>query len=809
MKIIRGLWPTLLLIGFIYLLSNQFGTVPAMGKLFSPFTGFWQNMLSQDKDELNITGLKDKVTVKYDDNAVPHIFAQNDDDLYTAQGYVMAKDRLWQMEFYTLVSSGRLTEVVGPVALEFDRYNRRSGMAKTAEDIVARLDEFPEIKSIMEHFAAGVNAYMATLNEKDLPVEYKILGYTPEPWSPYKSYLMLMNMRDNLNGGSDDYRLTNVARKYGLEITDDLFPYYPHIESPIIPVGTSWDFEPLALPEMPDEIMTPVKEKLNAEIPSPPSNIGSNNWAIGGTKSATGLPILSNDPHLGLTLPSIWYQMQLSSPNQNVYGSCLPGIPTVIIGFNKDIAWGVTNVGPDVMDFYKIKFKDASHEEYFFDGEWRKTTKRLETHKIKGGETLVDTIVWTHQGPVIYFDENNDHFKKQVPSGYAMRWITHDSSPDDMNCFLGLNKAKNYSDYRKALTHYVAPAQNFIFASNENDIAITPNGKFPLKWKGQGRFLLDGTRADHDWQAYIPAEQNPHVKNPPRGFVSSANQSPTDPSYPYYIDWESAPPFRGMRINYRLAHTQMATVDTLRDIQNDNYNLAAEWFLPEFLMALDSSDLADSPALSLLKKWDLRNEAHSQAASIFEEWLPTFLDMVWDDELPEGQNMLHPDEVRTFQMMQEDKSSHWFDNVQTENKKESFEDIVYQSFKKSIEKLEKEHGELSDDWDWYKVKHTKIGHLVPAFEAFSRNHIENGGGKRIVNATTGKTGPSWRMVVQLDKNWPKAYGLYPGGQSGNPASAHYDNMIDSWVKGELLPLIFLKDAQEESSSITQTLTLNP
>ncbi len=811
MKIFKALWPTLLLAGILYLLGSPIGTVPALGKLFSPFTGFWQNMQNaEDLPELlDLDGLQEEVQIKFDDNRIPHIFAQNNHDLYYAQGYTVAADRLWQMEFYTYVSAGRLTEIVGERALAYDQYNRRSGMNHASDGMMARLDEAPEAKANLEAYAEGVNAYISSLNEKDLPIEYKILGYSPEKWTPKKTFLMLMNMRNQLNGGSSDFRMSQVAQKYGLEMVNELFPDYPGLEDPIIPNGSPLLFEPLEIPETPDIIASfPEDKSVAADLKNPSPEIGSNNWAVAGSKSATGLPILSNDPHLGLTFPSIWYQVQLHSPDVNVYGTCFPGVPGVIIGFNKDIAWGVTNVGPDVMDFYKIKFKDASMNEYWHDNQWKKTTKRVESYTLKGGKVVNDTLISTHHGPVIYTEESDKNFNKSVPAGYAMKWITHDTTPSDLLCFTSLNNSKNYEDYRAALKLYNAPAQNFIFASNQNDIAITPNGKFPLKWNAQGKFLLDGTRADHDWQGYIPAEQNPHVKNPERGYVSSANQSPVNPEeYPYYIDWSSAEPYRGMQINKRLSKMSMATADSLRSVQNDNYNLAAEWFLPYFLKNIDTTKNLE--AISILKKWNYQNAANSKAASIFETWLAIFLKEVWDDEFPEEENMIYPDEVKTFELMSNQPNSKWFDNVKTKDKVEVLSDVVSSSFASTLDSLSKTYGPVSGNWEWSKVKQTTISHLIPAFVSFSDNTITNGGGKRIVNATQSKWGPSWRMIVELDKEWPRAYGIYPGGQSGNPASKHYDDLIIKWESGELNELLFLKNSSESSDKIVLTQTLKP
>lgn len=809
MKILRYIWSPLAAIALIYFFNQPLGSVPALGKFFSPFHGFLQNTTQEEdlSEEIFLKGVSAPVKVVYDKNYVPHVFAENEQDLYFTQGYLVAKDRLWQMEFYTLVAAGRLTEVVGETAFEYDRYNRRLGMARAAAEIVEEQKKDPLAWKVLESYAAGVNAYIDQLSYKNFPLEYKILGYEPEAWTPLKTILMLMNMRQTLNGQSDDFRLTNVLAKYGIDTVNELFPDYPSDESPIIPAKTPWDFT--AVPVKTPEVTLPGigGEFLTEYIEKPNPGIGSNNWAISGSKSATGLPILANDPHLGLSLPSIWYQMQLSAPGINVYGVALPGCPGITIGFNKDVAWGVTNVGSDVMDFYKIKFKDSSKKEYYHDKQWKPTQIFIEEFKFKSGKTVKDSLIYTHHGPIVYNEQKKSNHSLSTPAGHAMRWIAHYTAGSDLMTFLALNKAKNYDDYRRALEVYSAPAQNFVFASNGNDIAITVNGKLPLKWKNQGKFILDGTLPEHDWQGFIPFEQNPTVKNPGRGYVSSANQFSTDPGYPYYLGWKFAPPYRGQRINQRLEKMHNATADSLRELQNDNHNLLAEKLLPVLLPALEKySNEKNAAAVAALRTWDKENSAQSIAASIFERWMGQLNEWIWEDEFSEG--MIYPNLDRTAVLLTQQRDAKWFDNVLTADTVENFDYVVAGSFQATLDSLQKHHGEQKN-WEWYKVKNTGINHLVPAFVTFSKTQIKNGGGAQIVNATTSRTGPSWRMVVELDKTWPRAYGLYPGGQSGRPSSKYYANMVDDWSQGKLNPLVFMKTKDEKIDKHLKNVIINP
>ena len=817
MKFVKAFLTLAVTVFLCYALNRNWGSVPAFGNFLNPFTGFWINgekpALEAESSEssLEIPGLQDEVSIRYDELGVPHIFANNNHDLYLAQGYVTAKDRLWQMEFQTHFAAGRLTEVVGAKALEQDRFQRRMGSVFGAENSLAGMFEDPNGKIALEAYSDGVNAYISQLKPRQYPVEYKLLGYAPEQWSPIKSALFLKNMSFVLASGTDDLRMTNILRKYGKQTAEDLFPNYPFVESPIIPNGTPRDFTPLALPKSPVDFMGIASSKAMTERDK---GIGSNNWAVSGGKSATGLPILANDPHLTLSLPSIWYQVQLTSPDVNVYGSTMPGTPNVIIGFNKDIAWGVTNVGADVVDWYEVKFKDATKREYFHDGQWKKITQRIETYKIKDGVEVKDTVLYTHHGPIVYMD-NEKPLKKNIPTGHALRWIAHDKS-QELTTFYELNRAKNYDDYTKALSHYSAPAQNFIFASNQNDIALWVNGKFPLKARQQGKYILDGTDKAADWNAFIPHAHNPHVKNPVRGFVSSANQSSTDPNYPYYINWEFAPAERGRRINERLEKMPngKTTVDSLRMLQNDNFNLKAFDFLPTMLSYIKTPSAIQLPAIKTLSAWKFNNDPDEIAPTIFKVWSDLFYEAVWKDEFGYDENipMKYPSSDRTLRLMQKDPKSKWFDDISTKDKVETVEELASRTLSATMDSLTIwRKSSMSSTWAWSEYKSTDIRHLLDlggSLKAWSKNDVKVGGGGSVVNATTERTGPSWRMVVQLGKNnTTKGFGVYPGGQSGNPGSPHYDDMIETWRKGELNELLFLKTKDEKSDRIKNTVKL--
>jgi penicillin amidase len=489
-----------------------------------------------------------------------------------------------------------------------------------------------------------------------------------------------------------------------------------------------------------------------------------------------------------------------------VAGASLPGAPGVVIGFNQQVSWGVTNVDADVLDWYQLKFKDSRQREYWHDNQWKPVRQVIEQIKARGGGLTYDTVLYTHHGPVVYHQAGKA-YNPQTPVQHAMRWIAHEKS-NELKTFYLLNRARNYQDYCQALAFYVAPAQNFIYADVHQDIAIWPNGRFPLKWKEQGKFILDGTDPAFDWQGWIPPTHNPHVKNPARGFVSSANQFPAGPQYPYYLNWEFESPERAMRINRRLSAMDKVTVDSMRALQNDNFNLHAQTILPLLLAQLQPQNLNKTQrrALGELAAWKYSNEAQAIAPTIFELWWPLLAKAIWDDELGSSDTLprRYPSRDRTIYLLRQQADARWFDNSHTPVR-ETREMLIQASFKTAVDSLLRQHGRFGATWAWSKHKSTSIQHLA-RLPGFGKEQLLMGGGRHIVNATSERHGPSWRMVVALGPQ-VQAFGVYPGGQSGNPGSFYYDNMVDTWRKGQLNALLFLQSADEPAAADLPRLTL--
>lgn len=811
MRIAKFSISLVLTIGLIYLLDNGWaikGTpIPPLGKFLDPFHGFWQNIESEDdtaQESLSIAGLKEPVTVIYDSLMIPHIFAKNDDDLYLAQGYVTATHRLWQMEFQTHAAAGRVSEILASDAvLNYDRSQRRLGMTFGAKRALAFMEQDPVIKNVVTNYTAGINQYIETLDYEDLPFEYKLLDYEPEQWTSLKCALLLKNMAQTLNIGDKDIEMTNALKIYGKNVVSILYPDMEMPAEPIVDNPNGWKFPAIKLdtvpPALPEDLIYVNK------MPGPDPTTGSNNWAVAGSKTATGSPILCGDPHLNLSLPSIWYVIQLNAPGVNAMGASLPGAPGVVIGYNDSIAWSMTNAQRDVVDWFKIAFDGPKKEKYMLDGNWIPVEKVVEEIKVKGKPLFYDTVMYTEWGPVTY---DHSFQAKDNLNGYAFRWVAHDQS-EEVLALYKLNRAKNHQDYMNALNHFHSPAQNFVFASVSGDVAMRIQGKFPVRRPLEGKFVLDGSKRSNGWQAFIPNDQNVMYKNPVRGFVSSANQYPVDATYPYYVTATSYEMYRNRRINQVLGGASNITVSDMMKLQNDNYNLKAAESLPYFLSQLDSASLqgAEKTAFEILKKWDYFNHANSEGASYYEAWWDHLMPLTWDEIQSDSIALARPTTFNTIRLLKEQPSFNFFDKVGTE-KLETAQDLLRESFRKGVEEIEQWKKAHSSTPVWSEYKDSYVGHLLPPMKALSIP-VKTGGNHDIVNAHSRTHGPSWRMIVSLEKSGVKTMATYPGGQSGNPGSPYYSNMLDRWIKGQYFEMLFLSSANTKNKRVFSTSTLNP
>jgi penicillin amidase len=815
-RFFRFLLSGFLLLGIVWQLcishTIRDKAIPAIGSFFNPFSGFWCNAEGASAWRgqtytYEIPGMTGAGTVVYDDLLVPHLFATNLEDACRLQGFVTATHRLWQMDIAARKSAGRLSEVLGVRTLKQDQLTRRRGVHLGAENSLLRWKRNPKTYALLEAYAEGVNAYIRQLKPADYPIEFKLLGYRPEPWSVLKTALVVEGMADILASKETDLSATAALSVFGRPAFDSLYPGRPSRQVAIVADTGQWkNIKPILTPNLPVNARFSMGEEASESLLSATLTEGidgylrgSNNWAVGGSRTESGRPILCNDPHLNLTLPSIWFQLQVHTPEISTYGVSLPGVPAVVIGYNEHVAWGFTNVGQDITDWLRIDWKNRERTQYGVDGRILEVKLVIERIEVRGGATVMDTVRHTLYGPVVY-DQEKDHPLRQ----FAYHWAATEAPETDiLDGFLRLNAAKNYTDYRIGMQGFDSPAQNFVFASQTGDFAIQVQGRFPLRQKEQGRFLLDGAHSVSAWQGFIPQDHVPSVKNPSSGYVCSANQVSTDPTYPYYYLGEFDA-FRGRRANALLAGTQKATVGSMQKMQLDNYSQRSADAAPAMLRLLSREKL-DAEGLqmaNMMDSWDFHYDRHLMAPTLFEVWWDSCYVDVWDEitALRQGGTPIqYPEVWRTIELLQADTLNRFFDDQQTPGR-ETARELVTRAFLKMQAYFRKNPAQKTH---WGKAKGFQLKHLA-GIDAFSRMDLEIGGHKTALNAVGKSHGPSWRMVVALDDQ-VTGYGVYPGGQSGNPGSRFYDNLLDYWVRGEYYELLMLRSPSDRPERIIATL----
>lgn len=781
MRFLRLLLALILGIAWIWLLHHSHGALPAMGKLLDPVSGFWANAEPVTDVPAQFHFPDDKVNrnikISFDNRLVPHIKAGNDEDLYRAQGYLHAWYRLWQMDMQTRAAAGRISEIVGEKTFEFDRGQRRKGMLWAAENSLKAMEADSTTKKILDSYTKGVNLFIRNLKYKDYPLEYKLMGFDPEPWTNLKCALLLKYMADDLTGSVDDIAMSYLHDALSAAELNDLFPESIDGSQPVIPAGTTFTSASKPVPPVPSgyifahfdtvKIKDKAPAKKTAALFKEASGIGSNNWAVGGARTDNGAAILCNDPHLGLNLPSIWYELQLSAPGMNCYGASIPGAPGIIIGFNDSISWGFTNNYRDVKDYYEIRSEDPRL--YFFDGREIPFNKRHEAIYVKDKkDPFVDTIRFTIHGPVQY----DASFPEPSGSGkiLAMTWMAHRGTNELLSVYQ-YNHARNYDEFVQGIRHFECPAQNFVFADRKGNIAMWGQGRFINKWKDQGKYVMRGDISATLWGDTIPMMENPHAYNPPQDYVASANQLVTDHTYPYWYNGDFTE-FRSWELHSLLANLDTLTdVPAMQQIQNSTWSYLADQV--KFIFSGANPE-------SLPPSWNGQLSYNEKTAAVFQiAWYNLYKD-IWQDEFRNFPDKCYPSAERTMQLIVQDSASRYYDDVTTPQR-EGLKDMVTLSLKQTMDSLKVL--KKSAGTEWYQVKNTSVTHLAK-IKAFSYDQLQTGGWGNTINAMKQNHGPSWRMIVRMNPDRIKAYVVYPGGQSGNPGSPYYANFLDYWVKGK-------------------------
>ena len=800
-------------LGATWIGTQGVGAVPPLGALLSPSSGLWVNATDDlpASATAKIPALSDAVEIRYDARSVPHIFAKTDEDAARALGYVVARDRLFQLEVQSRAGEGTLTELVGDVALPADQQTRRLGMSRAAEQQFAALDTAGPLYRTLRAYAEGINAYRTSLSSAQLPMEYKLLQKTPREWLPLHSMNLLMRMGFTLAHAPIELDLLQARALVGDSAARAMWDASSPVQEPIQPAPRNAPRDalvPLPAPGTPSVEATrlltamgmgsgPLRWGSDSALSADDRYVlqqerafASNNWAVAPSRSASGLALLAGDPHLELTLPSIWYEVHMVSGTRDVGGVAIPGLPGIAIGYTRALAWSFTNTGGDVMDFWRETVDNAAlPRTYELDGKQEPLEMRVEPYRNKDGRVIAtDTVYYTHRGPM----------RKQGATWLSMRWTVLEAGTELLGFAAGVyaTTAEGFLDSLAA--HYKAPAQNMIVADTAGTIAIRSTGLHPIRAnKGRGTDILDGRTRANDWQGFRTLSQYPQSVRPAQGFLASANQEPIDPQLDslylgtdaHYEIW------RALQINRLLRADSSMTPDKMRRLHSDPGSVRAERLVPALVSAARARIAAGegSPSLAAAEKilaaWDRRYTRDNTGARLFETSLARLSGLLWDELIPadSAAPQVRPSESRLLQLLP-DSSNPWWDDRRTTNVREDRDHLIARALVAAYDTLVVDFGDPAvTPWTWGRVAPARPRHLL-RLDGFSAAPTPIDGGRGTLNPSVGSRlanfGASWRMVVELDKQ-PRIMAVYPGGQSGNPASPRYLDRLAMWGTGSL------------------------
>lgn len=736
-------------------------------------------------EQKELIGLIDEVTVYRDTHAVPHIYAKNEHDLYLTVGYLMAQDRLWQMDLLRRITQGRLSEIFGKDMVGTDHLLRALRIPEKSAMVLPLTDA--NIVNALEAFATGVNLFIQA-NPKKLPPEFTLLGYQPELWEPIHSINLIGYMAWDLsNSWETEVLLHKLAPLLDEQKFKELLPDLHQHKTYVHPANTATKSQELfALLDGNIRL-----KELNMEIFN-----GSNNWAVSAQKSKTGKPILANDMHLGLNAPGIWYQMHHVVEGQlNVTGVALPGQPLVIVGHNERVAWGMTNVSVDEGDFYLETINPENPTQYRYKDEWLPIEIRQEKIAIKGGDTITKEIRLTHRGPII------SDFKKVKDEAISMQWTGNLYSNELRTVYL-LNRAANWEDFRNALTTMTAVSQNVIYADVDGNIGLQTACGAPLRKNGNGISIYPGETDEYDWEGLLPFEELPYTYNPPQGHISSANNRTTSSEYPHYIGYWYSMSNRADRIIELLNAKDLLDIDDFKEMLADWKSKHVERYLPMLIDVLSNANNLSAnqqKALESLQEWDMVLDRESVAATVFETFYLHFIKNIAKDEM--GTELYNEFlgtklDKELFDMVWRNPQSAWIDNIDTPDI-ETFEDIVLLSFNDAVEWLQQELGNNIEKWEWGKIHRLTLAHpmgsvkLLDKIFNLNRGPFAVGGSfhtvcpysysfKKLFDADHGA---SQRHIYNLG-NWDNSWVIIPTGTSGIPSSKYYCDQSEMYVNND-------------------------
>jgi len=790
---------------------------------------FMRRPLPRYKGEARLAGLHEAVEIITDRYGVPHMYAQNEDDLFYAQGYVHASERFWQMELNRRIGSGRLCEIFGEIALEADRFARRLGMHRAA---AAAVDSLPaHSRRILDAYARGVNAYIEQ-NQHNLPIEFTILRFKPGPWHITDTIQWSKMMGWNLGGNWEtEVVRARLVAKLGAERAAKLEAGYDAQHPLIVPPGVAYQGINLGIAEQYEQLKMLSGFGMLG---------GSNNWTVDGTMTTTGLPILCNDPHLGQVAPSIWYECHLSAGDIDVVGASFPGAPGIVIGHNQRIAWGLTNAISDIEDLYIEKFHPEHPNQYEYMGKWEEAQVIREEIRVKGArEPVIEEVRVTRHGPILTnfapsaqdAASSNGHQAQELP--LALHWSGQEKH-NIVSAVQQMNRASNWEEFRQGLRDWDLPPQNVVYADVEGNIGYVMAGAIPIRARGQGLLPSPGWTGEYEWTGYIPFEELPQTFNPEQHFIVTANNRVVDDNYPYYITNEWLNGYRARRIRDLLTSKQKLSLSDMATIQSDQYSLPAVELVPH-LLTVTATTPVEKAALETLRTWNYVLAPESAAAAIYSAFLfklerIVFGAMLGDEEvilqyyLGIGTTVLNlqngylgRNKPMLIRLLNEHDDS-WFDGTVIANGPKTWDAALNSAFSAAIDELRARLGDDVKRWRYGAVHKMSYNHplgmVKPLKKIFNRGPIPFGGDIDTVNVGSSLpnqpeviiTVPSYRQIVNLAD--PKAsLSIHHPGQSGHPASKHYDDFIKPWRRVEHHPMLFERGMVEENA--TGTLRLTP
>jgi penicillin amidase len=775
---------------------------------------------------VRVKGLRDKMEVIRDRWGIPHIYAENEEDLFFAQGYVHAQDRLWQMEFHRRLASGTLAEIVGGMALEVDRFARIIGFRRAAQADLALLDE--QTRRYLEAYSQGVNTFIE-IHRSRLPLEFTLLRHKPAPWSllDITAFGKFMGWALSCNWESELLR-AGLIENLGPERAAELEPSYPEDNPTIIQsskfkaqssnISTGISYQDVTAKFLEEYRMATHFLSLGG------AGAGSNNWVINGARSITGKPLLANDPHLPPLMPSFWYENHLVGGGLSVTGASMPGVPGVVLGHNDRIAWGTTNAYPDVQDLYieHLRTTPSGYPEVEFQGEWERAQVVREEVKVRGRrKPLVEEVVITRHGPII------SGLVGEGTPPLALRWVGHE--PSQMLQSLNFNQARNWEEFVAGLRSWSVPAQNMVYADGyryHGNIGYYMAGQVPIRARGLGLIPVPGWTGEYEWTGYIPFEELPQVHNPPIDYIASANNKIVGDDYPYFLTLEPMPGYRARRIVDLIEAKEKLSIEDFQAMQLDLYSIPAEELVPHIL-ALQPDDEWCRQAVEHIRSWDRCLTADSVAAAIYEVFEFQLLKLTFADKLGEladtyfgaGRlellpitNFLGRSAVALRCFLQEGDSA-WFADGAT-GQPRTREKILLLALEETVSTLRGELGDDMERWQWGRLHQTTFTHLFgrikPLHLLFNRGPFPTGGDSETVWQASGTPGfpfspvaitPTYRQIIDLG-DWERSVAVNSTGQSGQLGSRHYADMIELWRTGRYHPMLWERASIEREAEGT-------